>query len=293
MGTAIHVELWHESEQVGTELVGRVLEEMHRIDKAMSPYKEASEISHLNRLADKQPVQVSNELIGLMERAERLSEMTRGAFDITYASVGYAYDYRNRVRPTTDQIHKLRPKIDYRNVAIDRARSIIRFTQPGVKVDLGGIAKGYAVERSANLLRENGIRHALVTAGGDTRVLGDRTGRPWIVGIRHPRSKEKLMTRLPLVNEAISTSGDYERFFEEKGVRYHHILNPATGDSAREVQSVTVIGPDAVQTDGLSTGLFVLGTEKGLRLINTLDDYEAVIVDRNGDLHYSKGLETR
>ena len=156
---------------------------------------------------------------------------------------------------------------------------------------IGGIAKGHAVERGAALLRNAGIRHAMLTAGGDTRVLGDRRGRPWLVGIRHPRLADEIVTRLPLVDEAISTSGDYERFFEEDGRRYHHIIDPATGEPTEGILSVTIIGPDATMTDGLSTTVFVLGTEDGLALIESLAEYEAIVVDASGQLSYSSGLE--
>ena len=133
----------------------------------------------------------------------------------------------------------------------------------------------------------------MLNAGGDTRVLGDRRGQPWIVGIRHPRSADQVVTRLPLVDEAISTSGDYERFFEDGGRRYHHILNPVTGTPTEGVLSVTVIGPDATMTDALSTALFVLGVESGLELVQGLPLYEAVIVDASGQLSYSDGLTPR
>jgi thiamine biosynthesis lipoprotein len=182
------------------------------------------------------------------------------------------------------------PAVDWRQVQVDRDRATIRFLSPGMRIDLGGIAKGYAVDRSIQTLRSLGIRHAMVNAGGDTRLLGDRRGKPWIVGIRDPRNEGRMVTRLPLEDEAISTSGDYERYFEEDGVRYHHILVPGTGKSANEVRSATIIGPDATQTDGLSTTVFVLGVERGMALVSGLPGVEAVIVDRDGRVYYSGGL---
>ncbi len=293
MGTTIHVEVWSEDRNEGESLTRHILDEMRRIDNRMSPYKESSELSQLNRRASEAPVRISAELLELIQRALLLSRSTGGAFDITFAGAGHAYDYRTAQRPGDKRLKELKKSINYRNVKVDDVHSTIFYSGKGVRIDLGGIAKGYAVERSIQFLQRKGIRHALVSAGGDTRVLGDRRGRPWLVGVRHPRSDEKLVTRIPLVNEAVSTSGDYERFFEEDGVRYHHILNPETGDSAREVQSVTVIGPDATMTDGLSTSVFVLGTERGLALINGIDDYETIIVDNKGKLHYSQGLVSR
>ena len=165
----------------------------------------------------------------------------------------------------------------------------VRFTVPGVRINLGGIAKGYAVEHGAQILRRHGVEHALLNAGGDTRVIGDRRGQPWIVGIRHPRLADQVVTRLPIVDEAISTSGDYERFFEENGRRYHHIINPQTGEPTEGILTVTVIGPDGTMTDGLDTAIFVLGVEAGLELIKAYPDYETIIVDANGKVSYSAG----
>jgi thiamine biosynthesis lipoprotein len=229
MGTAIRVELWHEDPAAGRAAIAAVMDDMHRIDRAMSVYKEDSEISRINAHAFEGPVQVSAELATLISRALEFSDITHGAFDITYASVGYLYDYRLHVKPDDAAREKALEAVNYRNVTVDLDANTVRFGKPGMRIDLGGIAKGYAVEHGAQVLREHGIEHAIVTAGGDSRIVGDRRGRPWMVGIRDPRSEEGVITRIPLEDEAISTSGDYERFFEENGVRYHHILNPKTG----------------------------------------------------------------
>lgn len=290
MGTRVSVELWHEDPVVAERLVTRVLDEYRRIDREMSTYRPDSQLSRVNRDAAAGPVAVDPELYALIERALELSEKSGGAFDISYESVGYLYDFRARARPSQSQIDAHLDAIDYRRLALDEAASTIRFEAPGMRINLGGIAKGYAVERAAGLLREAGVEHALLNAGGDTRVLGDRRGQPWIVGIRHPRLDDAVVTRLPLVDEAISTSGDYERFFEDDGRRYHHIINPATGQPTAGILSVSVIGPDATLTDGLSTTVFVLGVEQGIALIETLPAYEAVVIDAGGRLSYSSGL---
>jgi thiamine biosynthesis lipoprotein len=235
-------------------------------------------------------VQVDADIIEVVERALAMSKLSGGAFDITYASVGYLYDYRAHQRPSDRDIAAALPGVDYRQVQVDREARTIRFLRKGVRIDLGGIAKGYAVDRSIEHLRTLGIEHAMVNAGGDTRLLGDRRGKPWVVGIRDPRSESHVVTRLPLEEEAISTSGDYERYFEEDGVRYHHILVPGTGKSARGVRSATVIGADATLTDALSTTVFVLGVERGMRLIAGLKGVEAVVVDDQGRIYYSDGL---
>jgi thiamine biosynthesis lipoprotein len=290
MGTRCSVELWADDEARGRALVNEVLDEYRRIDAAMSTYKPDSEISRVNAHAAEAPMVIGAELFGLVERSLELSVASRGAFDITYDSVGYLYDFRAHQRPTDEQIAARLAAVDYRHVVLDRERHTIFFKAPGVRINLGGIAKGYAVERAAALLKARGVEHALLNAGGDTRVIGDRRGQPWIVGIRHPRAADEVVTRLPLVDEAISTAGDYERYFEENGRRYHHIINPATGRPTEGVLTVTVIGPDGTLTDGLDTAIFVLGAEEGLELIESYPDYETIIVDATGKVSYSKGL---
>lgn len=290
MGTRVSVELWHEQEAAARALVERVLDEYRRIDAAMSTYRPDSEVSRVNAHAADAPLPISAELFALVERAGQLSAASGGAFDITYESVGYLYDFRAHRRPSDNEIEGGLARIDYRHIVLDPAAGTIHFRVPGVRINLGGIAKGYAVERGAEILRAAQIEHALLNAGGDTRVIGDRRGQPWIVGIRHPRADDAVVTRLAVVDEAISTSGDYERFFEQDGKRYHHIINPATGRPTEGILSVTVVGPDATATDGLSTTLFVLGVERGLKVIATFEGYEAVFVDSNGTMSYSSGL---
>jgi thiamine biosynthesis lipoprotein len=168
----------------------------------------------------------------------------------------------------------------------------VQFSQAGVRIDLGGIAKGYSVDRGIEVLKSLGFTRAYVSAGGDSRIIGDRFGMPWMVGIRDPRKGEgTVITRIPLVDAAISTSGDYERYFEENGVRYHHIIDPHTGRSASKVRSATIIGPSATRTDGLSKTAFVLGPEKAMEIYNRIDDIDAIIVKLDGTVIYSKGIE--
>ncbi len=293
MGTRIEVQLWHDSPEVAAELLVEAMAEFDRIEAAMSTYRESSEISLVNREAATRAVPVTAELYALTELSLNLSAVTGGAFDITYDSVGQLYDYRERQRPDAEAIDARLEAIDYRYVTLDPDAQSIRFRRDGVRINLGGIAKGYAVEAVISLLRESGIESAMASAGGDTRLLGDRRGKPWIVGVRDPDDEAGLVTRLGLVDEAVSTSGDYERFFVEDGVRYHHILNPGTGRSASTVRSVSIIGPDATMTDGLSTSVFVLGAEKGIELIETLEGYEAIVVDNDRGVRFSTGLDPR
>ena len=293
MGTRVEVQLWHDDATLAAQLITDAMTELDRIEDSMSTYRFDSEITYINNTAAGKPVIVGDELFGLIERALQLSVNTDGAFDITYDSVGQLYDYRQKARPTEAEIESRVSAINYRYVQLNRETSEIRYTQPGVRINLGGIAKGYAVESVIALLRKAGVQHAMVSAGGDTRLLGRRLEKPWIVGVRDPDQGDGFVTRLALDNEAVSTSGDYERFFIEDGVRYHHILNPSTGKSAGDVRSVTVIGPDATMTDGLSTSVFVLGPQAGLALIESLAGYETVIVDKEHRVIFSTGLDPR
>ena len=290
MGTRVAVELWTEDAALAERAMDAVIAEMRRTDELMSTYRPESLLSRVNDEAARHPVVVVPEIIDVVEQALEFSRLTDGAFDVTYASVGYLYDYRERRRPSEAVIEQHLPAVDYRQVVVNRKDGTIRFRREGVRIDLGGIAKGYAVDRSIELLSQLGIRHAMVNAGGDTRLLGDRDGRPWVVGVRDPRNERRTILRMPLEDESISTSGDYERYFEEDGVRYHHILEPGTGKAARGIRSVTVIGSKSIETDALSTSVFVLGIERGMQLVSRLPGFEAVIVDDQGEVFYSDGL---
>jgi thiamine biosynthesis lipoprotein len=291
MGTRIAVELWADDPAQGQAAVDAVLAEMRRVDAEMSTYKPTSELSIVNAQAAQQPVKVSAELFNLLTTALDYSRVTDGAFDITYASVGYLYDFRRHVHPDEKQIEAALPGINYRHVLLDPQARTVKFSQPGVRIDLGGIGKGHAVDRGIELLQGRGVSHALVTAGGDSRIIGDRFGKPWVVGIRHPDHKDEVIARIPLEDTAISTSGDYERYFDENGVRYHHIIDPGTGHSASKVRSATIIGPTATRTDGLSKTAFVLGPERALEIYNRLGDIDAILVAPDGRVLYTKGLE--
>ena len=291
MGTEISVRIWHDDAREGQRLIEQVFVEAKRIDQLMSTYIDDSRISDINRRSADEPVIAGDELFRLIQRSLDISVLTLGAFDITYESVGQHYDFRNRERPDKATVDASRVLIDYRLVKLDQAAGTVEFAAEGVRINLGGIAKGYVVERGVDLLRRAGVQNGIVTAGGDSRLLGDRRGEPWMVGIRDPRIEGEIAMTLPLADEAVSTSGDYERYFVEDGVRYHHIISPSTGDPASGVHSATVFGPDAVLTDALSTSVFVMGVDEGLRLIATLPDYESVVIDDQGQIYYSDGLQ--
>lgn len=290
MGTAIRVELWADDPAVGAAAVQAVMREMHRIDQAMSPHKSASELSRINREAGGRAVALSDEMFHLVSRAIDFSELSDGAFDITYASVGQLYDYRAGIAPTPAALARARAAVGWRHLELDRQAQTLRFSHPATRIDLGGFAKGHAVNNAARLLAARGIAHANVSAGGDSRVIGDRRGRPWTIGIRDPRRPGDVVAVLPLEDTSISTSGDYERYFERDGERFHHVIDPRTGRSAQQVRSVTVLARDGLTCEALSKTVFVLGVQDGLALIERLPGVDAVVVDAGGTLHSSSGF---
>ncbi len=290
MGTAIKVELWNDERAAGEAAMAAVMEEMHRIDRQFSPHKPDSELSRINELAATQAVPVTAEMFRLLAAAGHFSRLSGGAFDITYAAVGRLYDYRLQLRPQAAQLEEARAAVGYRFVELDRVSQSVRFTRPGVCIDLGGFAKGHAVDNAVALLRARGIVHANVSAGGDSRVMGDRRGRPWMIGVRDPRRAGEIVAVLPLEDTSISTSGDYERYFIADGTRFHHLIDPATGCSPDSVRSVTVLAEDGLTTEAFSKIIFVLGVDKGMQLIESQQGIDAIVIDAAGALHYSSGL---
>lgn len=290
MGTAIRVDLWADDASTGRAAIDAVMAEMRRIDRAMSPHRPDSELSRLNARAAASPVEVSSEMFALLARAVAFSRLSGGAFDITYASVGHLFDYRAGVRPDDTTLARAREAIGWRHLELDARSRTVRYAHPGTRIDLGGFAKGHAVDNATSLLRGLGIRHAIVSAGGDSRVIGDRRGAPWTVAIRHPRRADEVVAVLPLADCAISTSGDYERYFDEGDVRWHHIVDPATGRSPDRLHSVTILADDGLTAEALSKTVFVLGVERGLPLVESVPGADAVVVDAHGALHATNGF---
>lgn len=290
MGTAIGVLAWCERRSTGEAAIDAVMAEMHRIDAAMSPYKPASELSRINRLAAQRAVPLSEEMLALLRRARQFSQFSGGAFDITYAAVGQLYDYRRGVAPSDEQVASAMAAVGWRGLILDEQARTVRFAREGMRIDLGGFAKGHAVELGAGILRRFGIAHGIVSAGGDSRIVGDRLGRPWTIGIRDPRRAGQVAAVLPLEEVALSTSGDYERYFDAGAVRHHHLIDPRSGRSPSSVRSVTVVAGDGLTSEALSKTVFVLGVVDGLRLVEMQAGADAVVIDAHGRLHFTSGL---
>jgi thiamine biosynthesis lipoprotein len=290
MGTRVDVELWSEDAGQAEKTIAEAMAALQRVDWMMNPLDPESELSRVNADAFTAPVRVSEELYEVVEKALYYSRLSGGAFDISFASIGQFYDYRAGQSPSDELVAENRDRINFRAIVLDAEKKSIAFTIDGLQLDLGGIAKGFAVDRGIEVLARAGIVAGFVSAGGDSRVLGDYGDRPRMIGIKHPRKKDEFAVMIPLSDTAISTSGDYERFFMEGETRVHHILDPQTGRSSGKVQSVSVLTAHAIDSDALSTTTFVLGVERGLALVNSLPGVEAIIIDAGGRLHYSTGL---
>lgn len=272
-----------------------VFAEIARIEKLMSPWRRGSDIEVLNRRGSAGPVKVSPETFALVEKSIAISSQTGGAFDITFASMAHLYNYRDRnFRPPADiAVRRALVLVDWRHLRLNKKQKSIAFCRKGVKVGLGGIAKGYAVARGIAVLKEKGIRGAIVEEGGDLQVLGDRYGTPWRAGIRHPRKKDLLAALDLRDGEAIATSGDYERFAKFGGRKFHHIIDPRKGRPAGSSVSVSVVAGDPVTADAFATALFVLGPVEGGKLLAARKDIAAVIVDSELKVYASMSLRGR
>jgi thiamine biosynthesis lipoprotein len=294
MGTSVEITLSQIDPKKAEEAMEAAFQEVERINFLMSHYRPDSEVSQISRHAGQKGIQVSPETLQVIERALYFSRLSDGAFDITIGPVFRLWNFREGKIPSDHSLRENLKKVDYRKIQVNRTRSSVFLQEQGMEIDLGAIAKGYAVDRACEILRKKGSGNFLVNAGGDLKLGGLKDkGIPWTIGIQHPRLSSDLIAKLRPRDAAIATSGDYEKFFVRGIERYHHILVPSKGLPARECQSVTIMAPSAMDADGLATAVFVLGPLKGLALIEKLPDVHAIIVDRRGSVlvspHWPEG----
>jgi len=297
MGSALTLMAWAADEDATNRAFDRAFAEFERLDQLLSVWKESSDVVRLNAAAGEHPVAVSREMIDTLVVARQISEWTSGKFDVTFGVLSdvwrFDHDQDDRV-PTAAAVAARLRLIDYRQLLVDETAGTAFLKRKGMRAHLGGIGKGYAVDRAAGLLRGAGLKDFSIQAGGDLYVAGRRGDRAWRLGIADPRAPDgAVFARLELTDSTLSTSGDYERFFIKDGVRYHHILDPTTGQPSRLTRSATIVSKRAVLADGLSTGVFLLGPEQGMALIERLPDVEGVIVGADSKVHVSSGLLNR
>ncbi|WP_428264359.1 FAD:protein FMN transferase [Haliangium sp.] len=295
MGTRITVTLWTDDEAAAARGAEAVFAEFKRVDRLMTSWLDDSDVSRINAAAGAVPVKVDPEVLAVIERAQEFSRVSGGAFDITVGAFRGLWKFdqdKDGTIPDPAAVEARRPLVRWRDVQINHRRGTVKLRRPGMRITLGGIAKGYAVDRAVAILRERGFVDFLIQAGGDLYVAGRKGDRRWRVGIRDPRGDQAASFAVAEIeNRTFSTSGDYERSVIQDGVRYHHILDPATGRPATRSRSVTVMATDAVTADAWSTALFVMGHERGLALVEKNPDIEAVFVDADNQVHISSGLK--
>ncbi len=303
MDTVVEIKVYHRSKAEAEEAIDSSMEEMRRVEQKMSLFLPGSEVSRINEQALLKKAKgsllaegwtpVSDELFSLLGESVRLSELTKGCFDITIYPLWriWKFEGENLEVPDKEEIEKELQLVDYKNIVIENGK--IKFVKKYMGIDLGGIAKGYAVDAAVSVLKKKNITSAMVNAGGDMYVLGRKQGKPWRIGIRHSRREGEILGTIKVEDKAIVTSGDYERFFFSEGKKYHHIINPKTGYPADECQSVTIVAEEATFADGLATGIFVLGPREGMALIENLEGVEGVIVNKEGDISVSSGLVSK
>jgi len=272
--------------------------EMDRINDLLNNYDPSSEISSVNAAAGSYPIPISPETYDALNTARQYAGLTNGAFDFTVGPLVALWGFDKEQpglagkAPGARQIRQALRRVDYRALELitDASGAHARLKRSGMRIDVGAFCKGFAADRAVEYLQNNGIQNALVAAGGTICAIGSKPGeQPWQIGIRHPRNDSTFLTVITLRNQSVSTSGDYEKFYYKAGKRRSHIIDPRTGYPVSTVQSVTVIGPSGIASDALSTAVFVLGPDAGIKVIEDLPGFEALIVSAAGDVVYSEG----
>lgn len=281
MGTRFELAAVSRDEQKAWEAIDAGIKEIQRIEALISEWQATSQTSEINRNAGIKPVVVDQELFDLISRSNRISEMTGGAYDISFASIDkvWKYDGSMKTEPSPEQVAASVSKINYKNIILNPQDHSVYLKEPGMKIGFGAIGKGYAANRARDVMREMGIQGGVVNAAGDLVTWGKQAdGQSWYVGIADPAEKDKVFSWLTADNTAVVTSGNYEKYAEINGKRYSHIIDPRTGYSASGLKSVTIVCPNGELADALATAVSVLGKDEGLYLINQLKGVECLII---------------
>lgn len=295
MGTVVDLTLWTDDATGAAGAAEAVFDEFRRLDQLMSNWVDTSDVSKINAAAGERAVEVTDETLKLIQFAQNVSRKSGGAFDITVGAYRGLWKFDEDIDgtiPNPKDVAARRKLTGWRDVVVDAKKKTVKLRRKGMAITLGGIAKGYAVDRAVALLRGRGYQNFIMQAGGDLYVSGTKGGQKWRVGIRDPRGgRDATFAITELRDRTFSTSGDYERGFVKDGIRYHHILDPKTGQPARLCRSVTVSAKDAITADAWSKPLFILGPERGMKLLKTMPDLQAVFVDAKNQIHTTSGLK--
>lgn len=294
MDTIVSVTVVTDSREAAEKAVEKTFAEIGRFGDLINFYSDTSELSQINRNAGIRAVRVSPETLDIIEKAVYTAERSGGAFDPTIGPIVALWDFLHKKKPTEMEIRRALPLVNYKDILIDRAEATVYLKRKGMMLDLGGIAKGYAADLAVDLLKKEGILSGLVSIAGDIRTFGMKPDKsPWTIGLKNPRQesgKDEIIAKIRLKDQAISTAGDYERFFLGDGKRYHHLLDPKTGYPAELSRSVSVIARKGVISDGFDNAVFILGPEKGMKLVREMG-VDAMIIDSNGTIHMTDAIK--
>jgi thiamine biosynthesis lipoprotein len=293
MGSSLEIQAVGPDAAVLDAAISDARAEVERLDRMMTDWRETGALMEVNRAAGVRPVRVPPELFFLVRRSLQASELTDGAFDITWAGAGKLWKWweKDPQVPSDEAVRAAVAHVGWRKVVLDERESTVFLPEVGMRIGLGAIAPGYAGDLALRKMRARGVENALVNLSGDVAAAGTNRGRPWTVAVKHPRRPGEALMSIPLIDRALSTSGDYERFFVKDGKRYGHIIDPRTGYPADACQSVTVLGPTLAFADALATGVFVLGPKRGMELVERLEGVDAIIVAADGTVTLSRGLK--
>jgi thiamine biosynthesis lipoprotein len=295
MGTRFEIIAVHPDVQHRWDAINAGIAEITRIEKLISSWDPNSQTSEINRQAGQNWVATDAELIGLIERSIKVSALTDGAFDISFASIDHIWKFDGSVQqmPPAKAIKQSVAKINYQNILIDKTNQRVKLKDKGMKIGFGAIGKGYAANKAKDIMQKMGIESGVVNASGDLIAWGkDENNEPWKIGITDPNDKNKAYSWLYVNNMAVVTSGNYEKHIDIEGTRYSHIIHPHTGMPVTGTKSVTIICPDAELADALATAVFTMGPGQGMQLVNRLKNVECMIIDEKDEAHYSKKMKT-
>jgi FAD:protein FMN transferase len=294
MGNRFELTLLAESQQQAQTALEAAIAEIQRLEALLTTFSNSSETNQINAMAGTAPVRPSPEVYELISRSLRISELTQGAFDITYGGVDkslWNFDTHMTALPTAEVARASVRLVNYKNVVLDPKEKSVFLKLKGMRIGFGGIGKGYAAERARQVLKQMGIQSGIVNAAGDLTAWGSQpNGRPWTIGIADPNAACQPFSSLQITDMAVATSGNYEKFVIIGGKRYSHTINPRTGLPVTGIKSVTILCPNAELADAMATPVMVMGVMVGLDLINQMKDMACILVDDQDRLHYSDNI---